>query len=144
MMLDLLEALSLQRVVVCLRDAAQGDLKGKTGSGLRAPAVTAAFHVPLAGSPDLFSVLCTNAKDALVADAGDPVVSKRLPPWFLQKVGARTFVLLPMTQRATVHGLIYVDRQMAGSLVLTEAELTLLKSVRDHLMLAMEARGLTG
>ena len=144
MMVDLLEALSLQRVIVCMREAGQGDLKGKTGTGLRAPAVTAAFHVPLAGSQDLFSVLCTNAKDALVADAGDPVVSKRLPPWFLQKVGARTFVLLPMTQRATVHGLIYVDRQMAGSLVLTEAELTLLKSVRDHLVVAMEARGLTG
>lgn len=143
MMVDLVEALSLQRVIVCMRDATQGDLKGRMGTGLRAPAVTAAFHVPLGGSQDLFSVLCINAKDAIVTDAGDPVVSKRLPPWFLQKVGARTFALLPLTQHATVHGLIYCDRQMAGSLVLSEAELKLLKSVRDHLLVAMDRRGLT-
>lgn len=143
MMVDLVEALSLQRVVVCLRDPVQGDLKGRNGSGLRAQAVTAAFQVPLGSSQDLFSVLCINAKDALVADAGDPVVVKRLPPWFLQKVGARTFALLPMTQSTSVHGLIYVDRQMAGSLVLSEPELRLLKSVRDHLLVAMERRGLT-
>lgn len=142
MMVDLVEALSLQRVIVCLRDPGQSDLKGRMGNGLRAPAAVAAFHVPLGASQDLFSVLCLNAKDALVADAGDPVVAKRLPPWFLQKVGARTFVLLPMTQQATVHGLLYVDRQMAGSLVLSESELKLLKSVRDHLLVAMERRGL--
>ena len=143
MMVDLVEALSLQRVIVCLRDPVHGDLKGRAGNGLRAPAVTATFHVPLGGSQDLFSVLCINAKDALVADAGDPVVAKRLPPWFLQKVGARTFVLLPLASHATVHGLIYVDRQMAGSLVLSESELKLLKSVRDHLLVAMDRRGLT-
>lgn len=142
MMVDLVEALSLQRVVVCLRDPAHGELKGRTGSGLRSPAVTAAFHVPLGGSQDLFSVLCINAKDAIVTDAGDPVVAKRLPSWFLQKVGARTFALLPLTSHATVHGLIYCDRQMAGSLVLSESELKLLKSVRDHLLVAMERRGL--
>lgn len=143
MMVDLVEALGLQRIVVCLRDPKQGDLKGRTGHGLRAPAITAVFHVPLGGSQDLFSVLCTNAKDAIVTDAGDPVVVKRLPPWFLQKVGARTFAILPLTQRATVHGLIYFDRQMAGSLVLTEAELKLLKTTRDHLLVAMDHRGLT-
>ena len=142
MMVDLVEALSLQRVIVCLRDPAHGELKGRTGSGLRAPGVTAAFHVPLGGSQDLFSVLCINAKDAIVTDAGDPVVAKRLPSWFMQKVGARTFALLPLASHATVHGLIYCDRQMAGSLVLTEGELKLLKSVRDHLLVAMERRGL--
>lgn len=143
MMVDLMEALALQRVIVCLRDPTHGDLRGKVGNGHRAPAVTSAFHVPLAGSSDLFSVLCMNAKDALVADAGDPVVSKRLPTWFSQKVGARTFVLLPLVQKSTVHALVYADRQMAGSLVLSESELALLKSVRDHLLVAMDRRGLT-
>jgi len=144
MMVDVTEALQLQRVVVCLREADREDLRAKTATGVRAAAVSQAFHVPLAGSQDLFSVLCTNAKDALIADAGDPVVAKRLPGWYPQKVGAKTFVLLPMARQARVHGLIYADRQMAGSLVLNPQELTLFKAVRDQLMAAMEHRGLLG
>lgn len=142
MMVDLVEALQLQRMVVCLRAETGGALEGRAATGARASTAMQAFQVPLGGSQDLFSVLCINAKDALVTDAGDPVVCKRLPPWFLQKIGARTFVLLPMTRHATVHGLIYGDRQMAGSLVLSEAELKLLKLVRDQLLLAMDKRGL--
>lgn len=143
MMADLTEALQLQRVVVCLREAGREDLRGNTAAGLRASTVCQAFHVPLAGSQDLFSVLCLNAKDALIADAGDPVVAKRLPGWYSQRVAARTFVLLPMVHHARVHGLIYADRQMAGSLVLNPRELALLKAVRDQLVAAMDHRGLT-
>jgi hypothetical protein len=57
-------------------------------------------------------------------------------------VGAKTFVLLPLAQQATVHGLIYADRQLAGSLVLSEKEMALLKTVRNHLLVAMEKRGM--
>lgn len=144
MMADVTEALQLQRVVVCLREPDREDLRAKTATGVRSAAVSQAFHVPLAGSQDLFSVLCLNAKDALIADAADPVVAKRLPGWYSQKVGAKTFVLLPMARHARVHGLIYADRQMAGSLVLNPQELTLFKAVRDQLVLAMEHRGLLG
>lgn len=142
LMADLTEALLLQRVIVCMRDPEHGHLRGYVGSGARAAAVVGAFHVPLEGSPDLFSVLCTNAKDALISDTAEPSIGKRLPPWYPQKVGAKTFVLLPLAQQATVHGLIYADRQQAGSLVLSEKEMTLLKTVRNHLLLAMEKRGL--
>lgn len=142
LMADLTEALLVQRVIVCMRDPAQGHLRGHVGSGARAAAVISAFHVPLGGSADLFSVLCLNAKDALISDAADPSIGKRLPPWYPQKVGAKTFVLLPLAQQATVHGLIYADRQLAGSLVLSEKEMALLKTVRNHLLVAMEKRGM--
>jgi hypothetical protein len=143
LMADLTEALLVQRVIVCMRDPEHGHLRGHVGSGARAAAVIGAFHVPLAGSSDLFSVLCMNAKDALISDTADPAINKRLPPWYSQKVGAKTFVLLPLAQHATVHGLLYADRQLAGSLVLSEKEMSLLKTVRNHLLVAMEKRGLT-
>jgi HD-like signal output (HDOD) protein len=143
LMADLTEALLVQRVIVCMRDPEHGHLLGHVGSGARAAAVIGAFHVPLGGSSDLFSVLCMNAKDALISDTADPAINKRLPPWYGQKVGAKTFVLLPLAQHATVHGLLYADRQLAGSLVLSEKEMSLLKTVRNHLLVAMEKRGLT-
>jgi HD-like signal output (HDOD) protein len=143
LMADLTEALLVQRVVVCMRHPEHGDLRGHLGSGVRSSVVVGAFHVPLQGSSDLFSVLCTNAKDALITDTTDTTISKRLPPWYQQKVGAKTFVLLPLVQHATVHGLLYADRQLAGSLVLSDKEMALLKTVRNHLLVAMEKRGLT-
>ena len=143
LMADLTEALLVQRVIVCLRDPEHGHLRGHVGSGARAATVIGAFHVPLGGSSDLFSVLCINAKDALISDTADPAIGKRLPPWYSQKVGAKTFVLLPLVQHAAVHGLLYADRQLAGSLVLSEKEMTLLKTVRNHLLVAMDKRGLT-
>lgn len=143
LMADLTEALLVQRVVVCMRHPEHGDLRGHLGSGVRSSVVVGAFHVPLQGSSDLFSVLCTNAKDALITDTTDTTISKRLPPWYQQKVGAKTFVLLPLVQHASVHGLLYADRQLAGSLVLNDKEMALLKTVRNHLLVAMEKRGLT-
>lgn len=143
LMADLTEALLVQRVIVCLRDAEHGHLRGHLGSGVRSQAVMGAFHVPMQGSSDLFSVLCTNAKDALITDTMDATIAKRLPPWYQQKVGAKTFVLLPLVQHATVHGLLYADRQLAGSLVLSDKEMALLKTVRNHLLVAMDKRGLT-
>lgn len=143
LMADLTEALLVQRVVVCMRHPEHGDLRGHLGSGVRSSVVVGAFHVPLQGSSDLFSVLCTNAKDALITDTTDTTIAKRLPPWYQQKVGAKTFVLLPLVQHASVHGLLYADRQLAGSLVLSDKEMTLLKTVRNHLLVAMEKRGLT-
>lgn len=137
LMFDLFEVLRLQRVVVCLRDSAAGGLRGAAGHGSRALTVSTAFQVPLGESPDLFSVLCASARDAIVTDSADPVILKHLPPWYFQKVGARTFGVLPLTHRYKVRGLIYVDRQMAGSLVLTDAELKLLQTVRDRLLKIM-------
>ena len=137
LMVDLQEALRLQRIIVCLADTVQGGLRGVKGHGHRAPTVSSVFHVPLGGSQDLFSVLCANARDAIVSDAADPVIWKRLPSWFFQKVGARTFGVLPLTHRFQVRGMIYVDRQMANSLVLTDAELKQLQGVRDHLLRIM-------
>lgn len=142
-MTDLSDTLALQRMVVCLRPPGQDGLQGHLATGVRAAAVCAAFQVPLGGSQDLFSVLCRNAKDALISDTSDAVIAKRLPTWFVPKVGARTFVLLPLTQHARVHGLMYADRPMPGTLVLNESEMGLLKSVRDGVLQALVHRGLT-
>jgi len=141
LVVDLHETLRLQRVVICLRDPASGELRGVAAHGLRAQAVMAAFQVPLANSPDIFSLLCDRASDALIADAADPTIWRSLPRWYSQKAGARTFLVLPMLHRSVVHGLLYADRQMAGSLVLNGAEFKQLQDLRDQLLATMVRLG---
>ena len=137
-------ALQLQRIVICMRDSASGELHGRLGVGERAAALAPLFCVPMQPPSDLFGLLCAKAADTLISDATDPAIAQRLPPWFKQKINAPTFVLLPLLFNGQVLGLIYGDRAQAGSLSIGERELTLLKALRNQLVMAMRLRGVAG
>lgn len=140
-MAQLQQSLQLQRVVVCLRDSASGELRGRLGSGERAMQLAPAFRVPMRPPGDLFGLLCTKGADTLISDASDTLIAKSLPLWFHQQVKAPTFLLLPLTLGQQPLGLIYGDRAHANSLQVGDAELTLLKAMRNQLVMAMRLRG---
>lgn len=137
----LLDALEAQRVVICLRQASAGALLGRTGKGKRAQAVAASFHVPLKPGQDVFSILCAHGKDTLISDTTDPVVAQRLPAWYRKDVDAGTFLLLPLMLGSQAMGLIYADNASPDTLHIGEQELTLLKALRNQLVMAMRLRG---
>lgn len=137
----LLDALEAQRVIICLRQASAGALLGRTGKGKRAQAVAASFHVPLQPAQDVFSILCAHGKDTLISDTTDPVVAQRLPNWYRKEVDAGTFLLLPLMLGDQAMGLIYADNASADTLHVGDQELTLLKALRNQLVMAMRLRG---
>jgi HD-like signal output (HDOD) protein len=137
----LLDALEAQRVIVCLRQASAGALIGRTGKGKRAQAVAACFRVPLQPAQDVFSILCAHGKDTLISDTTDPVVAQRLPSWYRKEVDAGTFLLLPLMLGPQAMGLIYADNAVPDTLHVGEQELTLLKALRNQLVMAMRLRG---
>ena len=140
------EALSLQRVIVCLRDASHGGsyLKGRMGLGERATVLAPLFDIPLAPPTELFGLLCSKGADTLISDTSDPVIAQRLPAWHRQQVRAGTFVLLPMVAGGQVLGAFYGDRAEAGTLHISERELTLLKTLRNQVVMAMRFGGGSG
>jgi len=140
-MAQLQQSLQLQRVVVCLRDSASGELRGRLGSGDRAMQLAPMFRVPMRPPGDLFGLLCTKGADTLISDASDALIARSLPGWFHQQVKAPTFLLLPLTLGQQPLGLIYGDRAHANSLQVGDAELTLLKAMRNQLVMAMRLRG---
>ena len=140
----LLDALEAQRVIICLRQASAGALLGRTGKGKRAQAVAGCFHVPLQPGQDVFSILCAHGKDTLISDTTDPVVAQRLPAWYRKEVDAGTFLLLPLMLGTQAVGLIYVDNASPDTLHVGEQELTLLKALRNQLVMAMRLRGGSG
>jgi HD-like signal output (HDOD) protein len=140
-MKQMYEALSLRRVVVCLRDPSGTLLKGGMGVGERATALAPVFQIPLQPPSELFGLLCSKGADTLISDTADPVIAQRLPAWFRNQVQAGTFVLLPMVAGGQVLGAFYGDKADAGTLQISERELTLLKTLRNQVVMALRFGG---
>jgi HD-like signal output (HDOD) protein len=143
----MLRALECRRVIFCLRDPKSGALLGRMGIGDQVEVLKTMFKVPLVlpagGTPDLFSVVCLKNADMLIADASAPTIVNRLPTWFRDHVQAPTFLLLPLTMKRKgqpdmVVGLIYADKGQAGSLQLSEKELSLLRTLRNQAVMAFK------
>ncbi|MDO9075388.1 MAG: HDOD domain-containing protein [Rubrivivax sp.] len=129
-------AMDFRCVVLCLREPGQSRLVGRVGLGPGAAEVRAAFRIqPDAHAVvDLFAWLCAKGADLMVADSR--TVAARLPAWYRKQVNAPTFLLLPLMLKGQPIGLIYADKAVAGSIVLGEGELGLLRALRDQAALA--------
>lgn len=141
----MLRALRVRRVVFALRDAKTNTLVGRLGLGAGADAVSAALRVPLQLAPgapaDLFTAVCLKGVDTLIADANVANIASRLPPWFRERVGAPSFLLLPLTLKNAPFGLIYADQATAGGIALGEKELSLLRTLRNQAVMAFRQAG---
>jgi hypothetical protein len=109
--------------------------------GEGAPGIAQAFQVPLgaAAAGDLFGAVCAKGADLQVADAR--TLQARLPAWWRERVGAGTFVLLPLQLKGAPIGLLYADKAQPGSLQLGDAELALLRALRDQTVAAITRGG---
>jgi HD-like signal output (HDOD) protein len=139
--------LGARRVIFCLRDAKTNTLVGRLGLGEGADVLKAAFHIGLnvqpGQQPDLFAAVCHRNVDTLIADASVAAVVRLLPGWFQAHVQAPTFLVLPLwmkrpNQPDVVLGMIYVDQAEAGSLVLDERTLSLLRTLRNQVIMAFK------
>ena len=131
-------ALSFRRVVFCMRDPKSDALTGRFGLGDDIDRLLPEFRVPLrAGAgADLFSTICGKGMDSLIADAGVGSIAQRLPDWYRRQVQAPTFLLLPLMLKGATFALIYADKARAGSIVLEEKELSLLRTLRNQAVMA--------
>ena len=123
-------ALALRAVVFCLRDA-RGTLHGRFALG---PVAACRFAVVPKAGGDLFSVLCAKGADLHVADTA--TLAARLPAWYRESVAAGAFLLLPLMVKGAPIGLVYADTAAAHGLPLGTEELTLLRALRDQLVVA--------
>ncbi len=126
------QALDLRCVVFCLRDPKTGLLLGRVALGEGSSDIGGAFRIaPDANAGhDLFAAISAKGADLLIADTRS--VAKRLPDWYRQRVNAGTFVLLPMVVKGRPIGLIYGDKAEATTLSIDEAELRLMRHLRDQ------------
>ncbi len=140
---SLLDALSLRRIVLCLRDTHGENLAGRIGLGDAADSACRAMRVPLKanGQADLFTAVCLKGADLLIDDAKAANVFDRLPPWYRKGLDAPAFLLLPLTIGNAPFGLIYGDRAEAGGIRIGERELSLVKTLRNQAVMAFKTAG---
>jgi HD-like signal output (HDOD) protein len=125
-------AVGFRCVVLCLREPGTTRLAGRIGLGPGASEISAAFRFSpdSLATGDLFAWLSAKGADLLVSNAAS--VAARIPAWYRQRVNAPTFLLLPMMRNGIPIGMIYADKLQAETIVLSEAELALLRALRDE------------
>lgn len=148
-------AMDFRYVVFCMREGRQPILTGRFGLGEGVDPVVRAFKVtlapPAATQPggatvpppvqDLLGMICGRGADTLIANAADPKVASRLPPWYAKSVAAPAFLLLPLVLKGTPMGLIYADKAEGSALVIGEEELGQLRTLRNQAIMAFKQAG---
>lgn len=131
-------AMGFQRVMLCLKDAKTGLMVGRFGFGADTSDLVKKFRFSVPYEPDVFHVAIHKAVDIIITDIDDPKISDKIPDWYRTSILAKTFVLFPLTIKNNPVALIYCDRDQAGSIVIPERELTLLKTLRNQALLAIK------
>jgi serine/threonine protein kinase len=132
-------AMDFQRIIFCMRDPKTDALTGRFGLGQDVESLVKTFVVTLkAGTPDLFTAVCTKGADAMISDATDPQIAGRLPLWYRRVINAPTFLLLPVNIKNKPFGLIYADKAEKGGLVLDAKQLALLQTLRNQAVMAFK------
>jgi len=131
-------AMGFQRVILCLRNSKTNTMVGRFGFGPGATEIAKQFSFSLAKATDVFLLAMTKPVDLLISDVDDPKIADRIPPWYRERMFAKTFALFPLVIKAKPVGLIYCEREKAGSIVIPEKELTLLKTLRNQALIAIK------
>jgi serine/threonine protein kinase len=131
-------SMGFHRVLLALKDVKSGMMIGRFGFGPDTADLARIFRFPLSYEADVFHLATAKAVDIIITDIDDPKIAERIPQWFRQKITAKTFVLFPLTLKGNPVALIYCDKDKAGSIVIPEKELTLLKTLRNQALLAIK------
>jgi len=131
---------SFDNVIICTVDPGNQFLAARIGHGADWARLRSSFRVPLAFNPDVFHVALSKAADILISDTGADNICSRIPDWYRRSVGARSFLLLPITVGNRCVALIYADRREA-TLQLPPQTLGLVKSLRNQITMAMRTQG---
>ncbi len=130
--------MGFQRVLLCLKDPRSGSIAGRFGFGADTSELAARFRFAPGGNPDVFQLAVARGVDIIISDVDDPKIAGKIPGWYRKVAVAKTFVLLPLLIKGIAVGLIYCDRDKAGSIVIPEKELSLLKTLRNQALLAIK------
>ena len=131
-------AKGFKNVILCIRDGRSNSMLGRFGFGPDAQEIARRFRFSLVFTPDIFHAALANGVDVLISDIHDRKIAARVPAWFRQAVTAETFVIFPLCLKGSAVAMVYADREHAGEIVISEKELSLLRTLRNQAVLAVK------
>ena len=126
-------------VLICTIAASGKELVGRIGLGPNAERNKNIFRIPLAFAPDVFHVAVSRNADLLIADTQADSIRGRIPTWYSSRIGAHSFLLLPITLNKRTVAVLYGDKHDA-SLQLSQQTLGLIKALRNQITLALRQK----
>ncbi len=129
------------RVMLGLRNKASNCIQGKFGYGEGIDELVRNFSIPLAYQPDVFHVVFKNNVDIKIDNSQDEKIRSKIPDWYHRKIGAKFFVLFPIVIKHSPVALIYIDSHKNGRINISDAQLSLLKTLRNQAVLAIKSAG---
>ena len=131
-------AKGFKRVILCVRDAQNNTMLGRFGFGPDAIDISRRFNFSMVFTPDIFHAALSKGVDILISDTNDAKIATRIPEWFRKGVNAGTFVIFPLCIKKNPVAMIYADCDQAGEIIITEKELSLLRTLRNQAVLAIK------
>ncbi len=132
-------SLSGSRVLLGLRDKASNSIKGKFGYGESIESLIQNFQIPLAYEPDVFHIAFKNNVDIKIEDTQDAKIKNKIPIWYHNKIGSKSFVLFPIVIKHSPIAIIYIDSTESQSISISDNQLSLLKTLRNQAILAIKS-----
>ncbi|HUW49933.1 MAG TPA: HDOD domain-containing protein [Sulfuricella sp.] len=130
--------MGFQRVMLCIKDGKQNVMQGRFGFGLDIVQTAKNFRIPLNYTPDVFHAALSKNVDILISDINDPKIKPHIPDWYRRNIAAQTFVLFPLNIKNMPVALIYADKEQAGDIRIQDAELNLLRTLRNQAIMALK------
>ncbi len=130
--------IGFKRVILSIKDGRTGFMQGRFGLGPESMETAKQFRFKIDFSPDIFHAALTNGVDILITDTSDPKIEPRIPEWYRKVLTSETFVLFPLVIKKNPVALIYADKDKAGDIVISEKELSLLRTLRNQALLAIK------
>lgn len=137
MMETMYRAVGLRNIVLAVRDARANVIAGRFGLGPEVDERVKRLHFPVPYSADVFHVAMEKNLDIIITDTADPKIVDKLPDWYRAGIAAPTFMLLPLIVKNSKFGLIYADQAAANAIRIGEAELKLLRTLRNQVLIAI-------
>ena len=135
-------SIGFTRVILCVRDSSANRLHGRFGFGEGIDQIiNGGFHVPLTAAKDVFNAALTHGTDVLIEDVNAERIRNHIPGWYRHILpSVQSFVLFPARVNQQPVALFYGDSDAAGVLRIRQADLSLLKTLRNQAVLAIRQR----
>jgi eukaryotic-like serine/threonine-protein kinase len=130
-------AMGFRNIVLAIRDTRTNVIAGRFGLGPEIDTRVKKLSFPVAYAPDVFHVAMEKNLDIIISDTADPKIADKLPDWYRNGIGAPTFMLFPLIVKGKQFGMVYADQVRANSIRIGEADLKLLRTLRNQALIAI-------
>jgi HD-like signal output (HDOD) protein len=135
----LYRAKCFDHVLISTIAASGKELVGRIGFGPKAEVLKQSVRIPLSFSPDVFHAAVSKGADLMISDTQAENIKARIPAWYTDRIGAKSFLLLPVQLNGRTIALLYGDR-LQESMQLPPQTLGLIKALRNQIALALRTK----